>query len=353
MKHFYVITNVQKDPGLKVAHRIQDYLQEKGIRCTLQEEKENSGGEQEPEYKSSNPDKIPDDVDCVLVLGGDGTVLRAARDLVKRHLPLFGVNLGTLGYLAEVDQDHLETALDHLVLGEYITEEHMMLRGVVCHEGQEILSDVALNDIVIARSGRIHVMDLKIYVNDRFLNEYSAVCKSRSDQFPGDSSQEDEWNLIRRVYENMKIQRHAKIVELINQYDIDTQEELARQLKEAGFRVTQATVSRDIRELRLTKIAVDGGKQKYVVMNTQSSELDEKYLRILRDGFVSMDMAQNILVIRTVSGMAMAVAAAMDALNWKEIAGCIAGDDTIMCAIRSVDDTLLVMDKIQKILDVR
>ena len=133
-----------------------------------------SGGEQEPEYKSSNPDKIPDDVDCVLVLGGDGTVLRAARDLVKRHLPLFGVNLGTLGYLAEVDQDHLETALDHLVLGEYITEEHMMLRGVVCHEGQEILSDVALNDIVIARSGRIHVMDLKIYVNDRFLNEYSA-----------------------------------------------------------------------------------------------------------------------------------------------------------------------------------
>ena len=151
----------------------------------------------------------------------------------------------------------------------------------------------------------------------------------------------------------MKIQRHAKIVELINQYYIDTQEELARQLKEAGFRVTQATVSRDIRELRLTKIAVDGGKQKYVVMNTQSSELDEKYLRILRDGFVSMDMAQNILVIRTVSGMAMAVAAAMDALNWKEIAGCIAGDDTIMCAIRSVDDTLLVMDKIQKILDVR
>ena len=151
----------------------------------------------------------------------------------------------------------------------------------------------------------------------------------------------------------MKIQRHAKIVELINQYDIDTQEELARQLKEAGFRVTQATVSRDIRELRLTKIAVDGGKQKYVVMNTQSSELDEKYLRILRDGFVSMDMAQNILVIRTVSGMAMAVAAAMDALNWKEISGCIAGDDTIMCAIRSVDDTLLVMDKIQKILDVR
>ncbi|MDO4523168.1 MAG: arginine repressor [Eubacteriales bacterium] len=149
----------------------------------------------------------------------------------------------------------------------------------------------------------------------------------------------------------MKIERHAKIVELINRYDIETQEELAEKLNSSGFRVTQATVSRDIRELKLTKIAMDGGRQKYAVMSTRNSELDEKYLRILKDGFVSMDMAQNILVIRTVSGMAMAVAAAMDAMNWQEIAGCIAGDDTIMCAIRSVDDTLLVMDKIRRILD--
>ena len=148
----------------------------------------------------------------------------------------------------------------------------------------------------------------------------------------------------------MKIQRHAKIVELINKYDIDTQEELARRLKEAGFRVTQATVSRDIRELRLTKIAVNGGKQKYMVMNNQSSELDEKYLRILREGFLSMDMAQNILVIKTVSGMAMAVAAALDAMKWNEIVGCIAGDDTIMCAVRSVDDTIILMEKIRKLL---
>ncbi|MDO4632411.1 MAG: arginine repressor [Eubacteriales bacterium] len=148
----------------------------------------------------------------------------------------------------------------------------------------------------------------------------------------------------------MKNERHAKIVELINRYHIETQEELAEKLKEAGFQVTQATVSRDIRQLRLTKISVEGGRQKYAVMSPANSELDEKYLRILRDGFVSMDMAQNILVIRTVSGMAMAVAAAMDAMHWQEIAGCIAGDDTIMCAIRSVDETLLVMDKIRKIL---
>ena len=149
----------------------------------------------------------------------------------------------------------------------------------------------------------------------------------------------------------MKIQRHAKIVELINKYDIDTQEELARRLKEAGFRVTQATVSRDIRELRLTKIAVNGGKQKYMVMNNQSSELDEKYLRILREGFLSMDMAQNILVIKTVSGMASAVCAAIDAMKMREIVGSIAGDDTIMCAIRTVDDTYAVMKKIRRIVE--
>ena len=149
----------------------------------------------------------------------------------------------------------------------------------------------------------------------------------------------------------MKKTRHRKIVEIIEKRDVETQEELAGYLKEAGFTVTQATVSRDIRELKLSKVPTGGGKQKYVILRQDDSHMGDKYIRVLRDGFVSMDMAQNILVIRTVSGMAMAVAAAMDALNWKEIAGCIAGDDTIMCAIRSADDTLLVMDKIQKILD--
>ena len=146
----------------------------------------------------------------------------------------------------------------------------------------------------------------------------------------------------------MKIARHAKIIDLINRYDIETQEELAERLNKEGFAVTQATVSRDIRELKLTKISLNGGKQKYAVMHTHSTSMDEKYLRVLKDGFVSMDMAQNILVVKTVSGMAMAVAAAIDAMHWTEVAGSIAGDDTVMCAIRSVDDTLLVMDKISR-----
>lgn len=147
----------------------------------------------------------------------------------------------------------------------------------------------------------------------------------------------------------MKIGRHTKIVDLIRQYDIETQEELADYLKKEGYRVTQATISRDIRELKLTKISTNDGRQKYALMQNHSAGMNEKYLRVLKDGFVSMDMAQNILVVKTVSGMAMAVAAAIDAMHWSEVAGCIAGDDTIMCAIRSVDDTIRVMDKIHKI----
>ena len=146
----------------------------------------------------------------------------------------------------------------------------------------------------------------------------------------------------------MKVARHEKIIELIRQYEIDTQEELAARLNEAGFKVTQATVSRDIRELKLSKVPTGGGKQKYVILKQDDSHMGDKYIRVLRDGFISMDMAQNILVIKTVSGMAMAVAAALDAIQFHEIVGCIAGDDTIMCAIRSVDDTMIVMEKLRK-----
>ena len=146
----------------------------------------------------------------------------------------------------------------------------------------------------------------------------------------------------------MKLERHSKIVELIGKYEIETQEELADRLQEAGFRVTQATVSRDIRELKLTKVQGENGRQHYVVMQHQGS-FSDKYIRILRDGYLSMDMAQNILVIKTVSGMAMAVAAALDAMHFYEVVGSIAGDDTIMCAVRSVDDTIVVMDKIRKL----
>lgn len=149
----------------------------------------------------------------------------------------------------------------------------------------------------------------------------------------------------------MKSKRQSKILELIRNYNIETQEELQAYLVREGYEVTQATVSRDIRDMKLTKISTDDGKQKYVVLSDKTENLSEKYVRVLKDGFVSMDMAQNILVIKTVSGMAGAVCASIDAMNLHEIVGSIAGDDTIMCAIRTTDDTISIIKKLRRIIE--
>ena len=149
----------------------------------------------------------------------------------------------------------------------------------------------------------------------------------------------------------MKTNRQSKIIEIIQKNEVETQDELSALLEKDGFRVTQATVSRDIRELKLTKIPTAGGRQKYAVITDAPENLSKKYERVLREGFLAMDMAQNILVIKTVSGMASAVCAAIDAMKMREIVGSIAGDDTIMCAIRTVDDTYAVMKKIRRIVE--
>ena len=149
----------------------------------------------------------------------------------------------------------------------------------------------------------------------------------------------------------MKKNRHRQIVEIINKYDVETQEDLARYLRENGFEVTQATVSRDIRELKLTKVSNGRGKQRYIVLNQSNAHMEDRFIRVLMEGFVSMDMAQNILVVKTVSGMAMAVAMALDSMKFSEIVGCIAGDDTIMVAVRTTQETEQLMDKIHSLIE--
>ena len=149
----------------------------------------------------------------------------------------------------------------------------------------------------------------------------------------------------------MKSDRHKKILELIADNNIGTQEELADALNKAGYNVTQATVSRDIRALNLTKVTIDGVNQKYTTLSHSSPVPNDKYIRVLKEGYLSMDMAQNILVIKTVSGMAMAVAAALDAMDCHEIVGSIAGDDTIMCAVRTVEDTTALMGRLRRIME--
>ncbi len=150
----------------------------------------------------------------------------------------------------------------------------------------------------------------------------------------------------------MKKTRQAKIIEIIQKYDIGTQEELAERLKNAGFSVTQATVSRDIRELKLSKAVTAGGGQRYVAMKPEDGQLGDKYIRVLQDAFEDIAAAQNLLVVKTVPGMAMAVAAALDAMDFPEIVGSIAGDDTIFIAARTVEEARGLMEKIRLLIGV-
>jgi transcriptional regulator of arginine metabolism len=148
----------------------------------------------------------------------------------------------------------------------------------------------------------------------------------------------------------MKEQRQSTILGLIQKKEIETQEDLATALENKGFSVTQATVSRDIRELKLTKVASKSGGQKYVSLSNYEQQVSEKVIRVFKDAFVGMDVAGNIIVIRTLTGMGNAVASAVDAFNLEEIVGTLAGDDTIFCAIRTLEDIKIVMNKFKEIL---
>jgi transcriptional regulator of arginine metabolism len=149
----------------------------------------------------------------------------------------------------------------------------------------------------------------------------------------------------------LKKNRHDKIIEIINANEVETQDQLATLLKNAGYDVTQATVSRDIRQMKLTKQVTPEGKQKYVYTTADPEVMHDKYVHVLRAGFVSADVAGNLLVIRTVSGMAMALATAIDALEMPEVVGCIAGDDTIFVAIKTKEEATTVLKNFKAMID--
>jgi transcriptional regulator of arginine metabolism len=148
----------------------------------------------------------------------------------------------------------------------------------------------------------------------------------------------------------MKRNRHDKIIEIIAKNVVETQEQLACLLKQAGYDVTQATVSRDIRQMKLTKQVTEDGRQKYVYTTADSDVMQDKYVSVLKAGYLSMDTAQNLIVVRTVSGMAMALVTAIDALDFPQVLGCIAGDDTIMVALKTNEDAVEVMEHMQKMI---
>ena len=171
MDKFYIITNRDKDQNLRFTEEIVQYLKEHGKKCQVQQAERRVEGE----YHYTDPALIPEDTQCILVLGGDGTLLQAARDVVHREIPMLGINLGTLGFLAEIDKTSLYTALDKLFADDYEIEERMMLTGTVWRGDKITGQDVALNDIVISRVGPpLRVIGFNNYVNDGYLNSYNA-----------------------------------------------------------------------------------------------------------------------------------------------------------------------------------
>ena len=160
MKHFCIYTNTHKDKDLVMTKRIRKLLETKGVSYSVK----------------LNPEDVMDpSTDCILVLGGDGTVLNAARERIgKKNIPLLGINMGTLGYLAEVEPEGVEGAIDRLICGDYGLESRMMLDGCIFRQTQQLYADRALNDIVIRRDGAQQLLQFYLYVNKKFLNKYQA-----------------------------------------------------------------------------------------------------------------------------------------------------------------------------------
>ena len=174
MKHFLIYTNQHKDKNLAITKRICHYLELKGQRATIRADGNRWGEQRLPGDSDAVPGDIPKDVDCMIVLGGDGTVLQAARETRWLHIPIIGVNLGTLGYMTEIEPESLEEALDRLIAGDYQQESRMMLKGWAFLKSGLAEEGWALNDIVISRSGSLQIIKFSIYVNGQFLHDYDA-----------------------------------------------------------------------------------------------------------------------------------------------------------------------------------
>ena len=162
MDKFYILANAQKDENLRITEEIENYLKQQGKQVKVDTS------------EVISVKNIPKDTQCILVLGGDGTLIRAAREVLHTKIPLLGVNLGTLGYLTEVEKTQIIPALDKLIQDDYMIEERMMLKGTTPPHAKNALESLAFNDVVITRSGELRIVEYKIYVNGEYLHSYKA-----------------------------------------------------------------------------------------------------------------------------------------------------------------------------------
>lgn len=170
MKNFYMVVNKDKENAEKGAELISEFLHEQGCVC-LRWDRESSRGAQ---FKYTDFSKVPLNTECVITLGGDGTLIQAARDQAGRNIPLFGVNMGTLGYLTQISREcDIISALKDLIADRYELEQRMMLCGRVVSQGRTVKNDIALNDVVLTRTG-LYTLKFRLYLNGQLFNDYAA-----------------------------------------------------------------------------------------------------------------------------------------------------------------------------------
>ncbi len=171
MKHFFVVTNRSKNEALATAQQVLSFLENHGCCCDMQNFVRYMKDDQDGHLKEAD---IPEQTECIIVLGGDGTLIQTARDMAKKDIALIGVNLGRLGYLAEIEKEHIEQTLERLIADEYEIEERMMLCGLANVGGKGLEKEFALNDIVITRRGSLRLITFHVYVNGKLLKTYGA-----------------------------------------------------------------------------------------------------------------------------------------------------------------------------------
>ena len=161
MNRFLIVTNDGKDTDYKVTNKVKKLLEDVGKCCILCEKDVN---------KRIVREAIPENIDCAIVIGGDGSFIEAARALTGHDIPILGINMGTLGYLTEVEVSHIEEALAKVIAEDYTTESRMMLEGEF--ENGDI--DISLNDIIVSRKGALRVIHFDLFVKGELLNSYEA-----------------------------------------------------------------------------------------------------------------------------------------------------------------------------------
>lgn len=175
MKYFYMIVNHSKKKAEYGAELIRDYLEGRGCECVVWDASDTDAcRSRRPQFRYTDREAVPGWIECAIVLGGDGTLIQAARDLAGSNIPLLGVNMGTLGYLAQIGREEdILPALDELIADHYGLEQRIMLKGTVISDGRVIAEDIALNDIVLSRMG-LNMLRFNLSIDGEFLNDYSA-----------------------------------------------------------------------------------------------------------------------------------------------------------------------------------